>query len=239
MNWIKSIISFPRLCPPAWHVVVTALCVNLGMAFFMTQGFAVETVAKVRLVAFGDSLTAGYLLKPDQSFPAQLEAALVKKGYAVEITNSGVSGDTTAAALDRFDWAIPAGTEAVILELGANDALRGMSPKDAKANLDKILTQLKAKDIAVLIAGMRAPKNWGEDYAIAFDAIFTDLAAKHAADLYPFFLDGVALDPALNLDDGMHPNGKGVGEIVNRMLPAVEKLLNKVIAGRATAPTKS
>jgi acyl-CoA thioesterase-1 len=148
------------------------------------------------------------------------------------VTNAGVSGDTTAAGLERFDWAVPPGTDAVILELGANDALRGQSPADAKANLDALIAKLKARNIAVLLAGMRAPKNWGEAYAREFDGMYAELAQKHDLILYPFFLDGVALDPSLNLDDGLHPNGKGVAEIVRRILPKVEDLLQRVTLAR-------
>jgi acyl-CoA thioesterase-1 len=198
-----------------------------------------EAKAPVKLVAFGDSLTAGYLLKPDESFPAQLAKALTAKGYAVDVTNAGVSGDTTAAGLERFDWAIPEGTEAVILELGANDALRGQSPADAKANLDTIITKLKERNIAVLLTGMLAPTNWGPDYARDFDGMFRELAEKHGLILYPFFLEGVALDKSLNLDDGLHPNGKGVAKIVQNILPQVEDLLRQVETRRASLQSKS
>ena len=193
----------------------------------------------VKLVAFGDSLTAGYLLRPDESFSAQLSKALTAKGYAVDVVNAGVSGDTTAAGLERFEWAIPQGTEAVILELGANDALRGQSPADAKANLDAIITKLKQRNIAVLLTGMLAPKNWGADYAREFDGMYQDLADKHGLILYPFFLEGVALDKSLNLDDGLHPNGKGVARIVENILPTVEDLLRKVETQRASMQSKS
>jgi acyl-CoA thioesterase-1 len=193
----------------------------------------------VKLVAFGDSLTAGYLLKPDESFPAQLAKALAAKGHAVEVTNAGVSGDTTAAGLERFEWAVPPGTEAVILELGANDALRGQSPAEAKANLDTLITNLKERNIAVLVAGMVAPKNWGAEYARDFDAMYQELADKHDVLLYPFFLEGIALDKTLNLDDGMHPNGKGVAKIVENILPKVEELLQKVETQRASVQSKS
>lgn len=203
--------------------------------------FAVPAEAKtpVKIVAFGDSLTAGYLLKPDDSFPAQLARALSAKGYAVDVTNAGVSGDTTAAGLERFDWAIPAGTEAVILELGANDALRGQSPAAAKSNLDQIITKLKDRNIAVLLTGMLAPTNWGAAYARDFDGMYQELATKHGLLLYPFFLEGVALDKSLNLDDGLHPNGKGVAKIVENILPKVEELLQKVEARRASVQSKS
>jgi acyl-CoA thioesterase-1 len=212
--------------------------VNLWIAAGMGAALAQDQAAPIRIVAFGDSLTAGYGLKPSEAFPVQLAAALKAKGYDVDIANAGVSGDTTAAGLERFDWAIPEGTEAVILELGANDALRGIDPTHTRANLDKILAQLRARNIEVLVAGMMAPKNWGKDYEERFAPIFGDLAAKHGALLYPFFLDGVALDAKLNLQDGLHPTGPGVGAIVTRILPKVEELIGRV-RERRTALSKS
>jgi len=220
------------------HLGLAAILFNAALVAVAPTSKA-ETTAAVKLVAFGDSLTAGYLLKPSESFPAQLAAALAAKGHAVEVGNSGVSGDTTAAGLERFDWAVPPGTDAVILELGANDALRGQPPAEARANLDTLITKLKERNIAVLLVGMRAPKNWGEDYARSFDRIYAELAEKHDLLLYPFFLDGIALDPALNLDDGLHPNGQGIAKIVDHILPKVEELLARVAAQRATAPPKS
>src|SRR5262249_34588995 len=147
------------------------------------------------------------------AFPAQLERALKARGHRVEVVNAGVSGDTTAAGLERFNWAVPEKTDAVILELGANDALRGLDPALAKANLDRIITAIKAGGAEVLLAGMVAPGNMGEDYRHAFNGIYPALAGKHGVLLYPFFLDGVALDVRLNLSDGMHPNPNGVAEI--------------------------
>ena len=179
-------------------------------------------------MAFGDSLTAGYMLKPSEAFPAQLGEALKTKGYPVDVTNAGVSGDTTAGGLERFDWAVPEGTDAVILELGANDALRGVDPDITRANLDEILKRLSARNIDVLVTGMLAPKNWGKEYEARFATIYSDLASKHGALLYPFFLDGVALDAKLNLQDGLHPTGEGVGEITKRILPKVEELITRV-----------
>jgi acyl-CoA thioesterase-1 len=218
------------------HVGLLALVFNAALALTLLSA---EAKSPVKLVAFGDSLTAGYLLKPDESFPAQLAKALAAKGHAVEVTNAGVSGDTTAAGLERFEWAVPPGTEAVILELGANDALRGQSPAEAKANLDTLITNLKERNIAVLVAGMVAPKNWGAEYARDFDAMYQELADKHDVLLYPFFLEGIALDKTLNLDDGMHPNGKGVAKIVENILPKVEELLQKVETQRASVQSKS
>ena len=184
-----------------------------------------RNAAPIRIVAFGDSLTAGYNLSPADAFPAQLERALAAKGARVEVINAGVSGDTTSAALERFDWAVPDGTDAAIVELGANDGLRGQPPEQARRNLDTIVSRLRAKGIEVLIAGMQAPRNWGEAYARAFDPMFADLATAHGALLYPFFLDGVALKPELSLPDGLHPNARGVAVIVERILPTVEELI--------------
>lgn len=179
----------------------------------------------VRIVAFGDSLTAGFRLAPGDAFPVKLEKALRAKGLAVEVANAGVSGDTTAAGLARLDWAVPDGAEIVILELGANDALRGLDPAAARRNLETAIKRIKAKGAAVLLAGMYAPKNWGDDYAKRFDAMYPELAKAHGLTLYPFFLDGVLRRPELNLDDGIHPNAKGVDAIVERMLPMVEGML--------------
>jgi acyl-CoA thioesterase-1 len=179
----------------------------------------------LRIVALGDSLTAGYRLPPDAAFPAVLQRALRERGWAVEIENAGVSGDTTAGGRERLDWSVPDGTHGVILELGANDALRGLDPALARAALDDMVTRLKARGIGVLLAGMRAPPNNGAEYTRAFDAIFPEIAARHAIALYPFFLEGVAGDPSLNLDDGIHPTRAGVEAIVARMLPAVEAFL--------------
>lgn len=218
------------------QVGLVALLFN-GLLLLAASPGKAETPVKV--VAFGDSLTAGFLLKPDESFPAQLAGALAAKGYTVEMSNAGVSGDTTAAALERFDWAIPPGTEAVILELGANDALRGQPPAEAKANLEAIITRLKERNITILLAGMRAPTNWGPDYQRAFDAMYTDLATRHGLILYPFFLEGVALDKSLNLDDGLHPNAKGIARIVENIMPKVEELLRQVKASSASQQSKS
>lgn len=207
--------------------------VNLWLLALAMPAVADEA-RPIRIVAFGDSLTAGYQLKQDQAFPVQLAAALKTKGHAVDVTNAGVSGDTTAAGLARFDWAVPDETEAVILALGANDALRGIDPDVARDNLDQILVKLRERNIDVLIAGMPPPKNWGKDYEDRFGTMYADLAEKHGALLYPFFLDGVALNPALNLPDGLHPTGEGVGVIVEKILPEVEALIRRVEARRGT-----
>ena len=188
--------------------------------------------APVKIVALGDSLTAGFGLPREDAFPAKLEAALKAKGLAVDVANAGVSGDTASGGLARLDWSVPAGTDAVILELGANDALRGLDPKVTRAALEGILRRLKERGIAVLLAGMRAPPNLGADYVGAFDAIFPELAMEHDALLYPFFLDGVAADRALNQPDGLHPTARGIDAIVQRVLPKAEELVARVKAKR-------
>jgi acyl-CoA thioesterase-1 len=188
----------------------------------------------ITIVAFGDSLTAGYQLPRPDGFPAQLQVALEAKGYKVRVVNAGVSGDTTAGGLERLDWTLQSGADAVILELGANDMLRGTDPKIPRANLDKMLGILKAKGLDVLLAGMRATANWGDDYKQLFDAIYPELAAKHAVALYPYLMDGIRADPAYLQADGLHPTAKGVAEIVKRILPDAEALV-KTASARVTA----
>ncbi len=184
----------------------------------------------VKIVAFGDSLTAGYMLAPSEAFPVRLERALKARGHAVEVVNAGVSGDTTGAGRERLAWSLPDDADAVILELGANDALRGVDPSIARTNLEAILKELKQRKLDVLIAGMRAPRNLGPAYVEAFDRIYPELAASHGALLHPFFLERVALKPQLNLGDGIHPNAQGVNEIVADILPRVEDLIARVRA---------
>ena len=217
------------------------LVVNLWTFVLLVFAIAPATAdegAPVHIVTYGDSLTAGYQLKADEAFPVQLAAALKAKGHNVRVTNAGVSGDTTAAGLARFDWAVPDDTDAVILELGANDALRGIDADVARQNLDAILTKLGERNIAVLIAGLPPPKNWGKDYEARFGTMYAELAEKHGALLYPFFLDGVALNPALNLPDGLHPTGEGVGVIVKNILPQAEALIERAKALRSS-PSRS
>jgi acyl-CoA thioesterase-1 len=182
------------------------------------------------IVAFGDSLTAGLGLAPREAFPAQLEEALRKGGQEVKVVNAGVSGDTAAAGLARLDWAMPPDASAVIIELGANDALQGLDPQATKAVLEKIITQVQARGLPILLAGMEAPRNMGKDYVEAFSALYRDLAARYNLVFYPFFLDGVALDETLTLDDGMHPNAQGVARIVEGIMAKVEELLARVTA---------
>lgn len=185
----------------------------------------------VKLVGFGDSLMAGYQLPAADAFPVKLQAALREKGYEVEIANAGVSGDTSSGGLARLDWSIPDGTRGVILELGANDALRGIAPEETEKNLDAMLTRLKERGIAVLLAGMMAPPNMGPEYGERFNGIYQRLAQKHGATLYPFFLDGVVTKANLQLDDGMHPNTEGVDVMVQTMLPTAETFLKSITAG--------
>ena len=182
----------------------------------------------VRILALGDSLTAGYRLPLEEAFPAQLQAALKRKYGDIEVLNGGLSGDTTAGGLSRLEWALADKPDAVIIELGANDALRGLPTETTHANLDAILERLVQDDTPVLLTGMLAPPNMGPNYANAFNAIFPNLAEKYQTVFYPFFLDGVAANPDLNMADGMHPTAEGVAIIVDNILPSVYKLLNKL-----------
>ncbi len=218
------------------NMVSRRLLCNAFVAAWLALAGALPAMAAqpLRIVVLGDSLVAGFNIRVDQAFPAQLEAALKARGHNVEVINAGVSGDTTSAGLERLQWAVPENTDAVILELGANDALRGLDPKAAKANLDKIITALKAQGADVLLAGMAAPRNLGETYVAAFDGMYPELATRHGLLLYPFFLDGIALNPALNLADGLHPNPKGVAEVTRRILPTVERLLETVRTKQAS-----
>ena len=179
----------------------------------------------VEIVGFGDSLMAGYQLDAGQSFPEKLEAALREKGRDVTVVNAGVSGDTTSGGLSRLDWSVPDGTDLVILELGANDMLRGISPEITERNLDAMITRLKERGIAVLLAGMVAAPNLGDDFGATFNGLYPRLAEKHGLILYPFFRDGVAANPELLLGDGMHPNALGVDRMVANALPTVERAL--------------
>jgi acyl-CoA thioesterase-1 len=209
------------------QMVPLALAVNtIGLSAIAVR--ADTPRPRIRLVAFGDSLTAGFGLAPSEAFPVVLEQRLRALGHDIVVENAGVSGDTTSGGLARLDWAVPEGTDAVILELGANDMLTGQSHERARTNLDRILERLKARNIDVLVAGMRASRSLGAEYADAFDRIYPELATKHGTLLYPFFLDGVALDPRLNLPDGIHPTAEGVRVIAERILPSVEKLLTRV-----------
>jgi acyl-CoA thioesterase I len=194
----------------------------------MSAGPAPAQAAPARLLVFGDSLVAGYNLPPDASYPAQLDRALKARGITdVTVLNAGVSGDTTAAALSRLDWSLAEKPTHVLVELGANDMLRGLAPEQARTNLDAILTKLKQANLPVLLAGMLAAPNLGADYGKRFNAIYPELAQKHGVPLYPFFLDGVAADPKLNLGDGIHPTREGVAVMVERTLPQILRFLGR------------
>ncbi|SHM97024.1 acyl-CoA thioesterase-1 [Roseibium suaedae] len=184
----------------------------------------------LKLVVLGDSLSAGYQLGAGEGFPEQLQKALREKGHDVEVINAGVSGDTSSGGLSRLDWSVGPDADAVIVELGANDMLRAIPPQKTRENIEAIVGGLTQRGVAVLVAGMMAQRNLGDDYAEAFDPIFPEVAKAHDALLYPFFLEGVALNPDLNLSDGMHPNAEGVSVMVRNMLPIVETLLKQASA---------
>ena len=212
-------------CKPGQKAVRHRIIVFV-LALF--AGLAGAEAKPMRIVALGDSLTAGYGVLAQDAFPDRLEAALVKRGHDVEIVNAGVSGDTVADGLARLDWALADGADGVIVELGANDMLRGQDPALVRESLDELLSRLGETGAPVLLAGMRAAPNLGADYGARYDPIFPDLAKKHDTLLYPFFLDGVAGDASLNQADHMHPNTAGVEIIVERILPSVEALIERI-----------
>ena len=197
----------------------------LMMTIALSSTVRAETIS---LVGFGDSLMAGYQLPPQDAFPARLEKALKEKGLDVTIANASVSGDTSSGGLARIDWSVPDGTKGVILELGANDALRGIPPEATRKNIEAMITRLRDRGIAVLLAGMMAPPNMGADYAARFNPIFPELAEKYGLELYPFFLDGVVTEAKLKLEDGIHPNGDGVAIIVRNLLPYVTEAMDRL-----------
>lgn len=199
-----------------------AAFVALFLAFVLTSPVRAE---QVQIVGFGDSLTAGFGLAPGEGFTDRLQVALRAKGYDVAVANAGVSGDTSSGGLARLDWSVPDGTSLVILELGANDMLRGIDPQMVEANLEKMLARLKERKIPVLLAGMVAAPNLGHAYGEAFGTLYPRLAKKYDVPFYPFFLDGVAGNSALQLEDKMHPNAKGIDVIVERILPDIEKVI--------------
>ena len=214
------------------HMLVLALALMAaGAASAQTPAAAMPK--PIKMVVLGDSLSAGFGLPASAAFPVRLQKALEAKGIAVDMINAGVSGDTTSGGRDRLDWSVPEGTEAVILELGANDALRGLDPKVARSALSDILTRLKARKIAVLLCGMVAPPNYGADYAARFNAIYPELAKSFGVPLYPFFLEGVAADAKLNQPDGLHPTAQGVDAIVKNILPSVEAFLGSLSGQRS------
>ena len=194
----------------------------------MPSAQAQPAAKPIKLVVLGDSLSAGLGLLVQEAFPAKLQKALQAKGIAVDMTNAGVSGDTASGGRDRLDWSVPDGTDGVIVELGANDALRGIDPDLTRAALTDVVARLKARKISVMLCGMLAPPNYGADYAARFNSIYPDLAKKFNVPLYPFFLDGVAADAKLNQADGIHPTAAGVEIIVNNMMPSVEAFLGTI-----------
>lgn len=216
------------LAEKAGHAAAHLAVVCLLLAALLAPAWA----APITLVAFGDSLTAGLGLPPSEAFPARLEAALRERGHDVRVINAGVSGDTASAGLARLDWAVGEEADGAIVELGANDALRGIDPLVTRVALDAILTRLGERKIAVLFAGMKAPPNMGAEYTARFDAIYPALAEKHGVLLYPFFLEGVAARESLNQQDGIHPNAQGVAAIVTAMTPYAERLIALIRARR-------
>ena len=214
------------------HMLVLGLALAIaGTAFGQTP--AAGETKPIKVVVLGDSLSAGLGLSASSAFPARLQKSLELKGIEVDIINAGVSGDTSSGGRDRLDWSVPEGTEAVILELGANDALRGTDPKVTRSALTDILTRLKARKIAVLLCGMLAPPNYGSDYSARFNAIYPELAKSFGVPLYPFFLEGVAADARLNQADGLHPTAEGVDVIVKNILPTVEAFLGTISGQRS------
>jgi acyl-CoA thioesterase I len=212
-------------------LVLGAALMTAGTA--SAQAPAAGPAKPVKMVVLGDSLSAGLGLSAPAAFPVRLQKALAAKGIAVDMINAGVSGDTSSGGRDRLDWSVPEGTEAVILELGANDALRGIDPAVTRAALSDILTRLKARGIAVLLCGMVAPPNYGSDYSARFNPIYPELAKSFGVPLYPFFLEGVAADARLNQADGLHPTAEGVDVIVKNMLPTVQAFLGTVSGQRS------
>ena len=211
---------------------IAAVCCALFLSAANPQSATAETA--LHIVALGDSLTAGYGLARKDGFVPQLQAALAAQGAKVEVAGAGVSGDTASDGLARLDWSVPEGTDAVIVELGANDMLRGIDPQVTRDALDAILARLAQRHIAVMLCGMRAAPNLGGDYGRAFERIYPELAAKYGAVLYPFFLDGVAADRTLTQQDGLHPNASGVAIIVRRILPSVQELIARARAQKSS-----
>jgi acyl-CoA thioesterase I len=212
--------------------IIPALLTS-GLLAFATP-IAARADAPFKIVAFGDSLTAGYGLPAKDAFPAKLERSLQAKGLKVEIENAGVSGDTSSGGLSRLDWSIPEGTDGVILELGANDMLRGVDPAVTKKSLEAILAKLKERNITVLLCGMRAAPNLGAEFVDAFDKLYAELAKKYDAVFYPFFLEGVAAQAKFSLRDGVHPNAAGVDAIVTNILPKVEEFIARIRTKRGS-----
>ena len=209
------------------HMLVLAI-VLLAAGPGFAQAPSAGAAKPLKMVVLGDSLSAGLGLSASAAFPIRLQKSLKINGIEVDMINAGVSGDTSSGGRDRLDWSVPEGTDAVILELGANDALRGIDPNVTRSALSDILTRLKARGVAVLLCGMVAPPNYGQDYSSRFNTIYPDLAKSFAVPLYPFFLEGVAADARLNQADGLHPTAEGVDVIVKNILPTVEAFLGAI-----------
>lgn len=214
------------------HMLVLGMAL-MGVNSAFAQAPGAGAGKPIKMVVLGDSLSAGLGLSASAAFPARLKESLKIKGIGVDMINAGVSGDTSSGGRDRLDWSVPEGTDAVILELGANDALRGTDPKVTRAALTDILARLKARKVAVLLCGMLAPPNYGSDYSARFNAIYPDLAKSFGVPLYPFFLEGVAADARLNQADGLHPTAEGVDVIVKNILPTVEAFLGAISGQRS------
>jgi len=234
-----SVLTIPvitRLYSPhdyGLYASIIALTTVALAAPAFAQAPAAAPERPVKMVVLGDSLSAGLGLSATSAFPVRLQKALNDKGIKVDMTNAGVSGDTSSGGRDRLDWSVPEGTEAVIVELGANDALRGIDPAVTRAALTEILTRLKARKIAVLLCGMLAPPNYGTEYAARFNAIYPELSKSFGVPLYPFFLEGVAAEAKLNQPDGLHPTAEGIDVIVKNMLPMVEAFLGTISGQRS------
>jgi acyl-CoA thioesterase-1 len=231
-DWFAAVERLPKLFM-ALFLQSLVLGVTAAVLLIGTAAAQAPASKPIKLVVLGDSLSAGHGLPADAAFPVRLQKALKDKGIMVDMVNAGVSGDTTSGGLARLDWSVAEGTQAVILELGANDALRGIDPKIPRAALEQILTRLKARNITVLLCGMLAPPNFGTDYSAQFNAIYPDLAEAFKVPLYPFFLQGVAGDARLNQSDGIHPTAEGVDVIVKAILPSVEAFLGAMSGQRS------
>lgn len=214
------------------HLLVWTLALFAAEPSF-AQVSSLPDATPIKMVVLGDSLSAGLGLPESAAFPARLKKSMENNGIRVDMSNAGVSGDTASGGRDRLDWSVPEGTQAVIVELGANDALRGTDPAVTRAALSDILTRLKARNIAVLLCGMVAPPNYGSDYSARFNAIYPDLAKSFGVPLYPFFLQGVAADAKLNQPDGMHPTAEGVDVIVKNILPTVKAFVGSISGQRS------
>jgi len=214
------------------HILVLGVAL-MTAATALAQTQTAAEAKPIKMVVLGDSLSAGLGLSASAAFPQRLQKSLKSKGMTVDMINAGVSGDTSSGGRDRLDWSVPEGTEAVIVELGANDALRGTDPAVTRAALADILTRLKTRGVAVLLCGMVAPPNYGSDYSARFNAIYPDLARSFGVPLYPFFLEGIAGDARLNHADGMHPTAEGVDVIVKNILPTVQAFLGTISRQRS------